>query len=87
MANWKFVVNGWGSILKGDGDGLERRDQIAALLRASEWYASQEQGDESELARKISEFEACDDEIEAEAVLWSIYDLADEERAFLDPDS
>lgn len=89
---WRYQVKGWGAVLQeGDAatdtreDILARRDKLVTLLRESDWYAEQPDGEDSALAQRVRELEAADDDCEADNLLMAIYDLADIERAWLDP--
>lgn len=86
MAEWKYTVEGWGKIFHADEpDTRVKRDQLVELLRASQWYAAQEDGEESELAQRINDLEHCDVVTEMDKPLWEIYNLADDQRAWLNP--
>ena len=55
------------------------------LLRESDWYAEQPDGEDSALAQRVRELAATDDDFEVNNLVIAIYDLADVERAWLDP--
>lgn len=92
MARWKYEIKGWGAVFhEGDlaenirEDTLARRDRLVTLLRESDWYAEQPDGEESALAQRVRELAAADDEFQVASLINAIYDLADVERAWLDP--
>jgi len=87
MSRWKYVVEGWGTVFRADADMTAKHKMLAELLRASEWYASQEDGERSDLAQRLRELEHCADDHGADDVLWEIYNLADAQRAWLDPET
>ena len=78
MAPWKYNVEGWGEICARPGeDYFAKRDALVKLLRESKWYAEQPDGDNSELAERISDLEACEDVSKLDLLIWPIYNLAD----------
>ncbi len=92
MARWKYEIKGWGAVFhEGDlaedirEDTLARRDRLVTLLRESDWYAEQPDGEESALAQRVRELAAAEDEVQVASLINAIYDLADVERAWLDP--
>ena len=61
-----------------------RRDKLVNCCCESDWYAEQPEG-ETALAQRVRELAAADDEFEMQNLIIAIYDLADIERAWLDP--
>ena len=91
--SWKYHIKGWGAVFHEGNiaedtreDTLARRDKLVALLRESDWYAEQPEGEDSALAQRVRELAATDDDFEVGNLIIAIYDLADAERAWLDPD-
>ena len=90
--DWKYEIKGWGAVFNEGNlaedtreDTLARRDKLVMLLRESDWYAEQPEGEDSALAQRVRELAAADDEFEMQNLIIAIYDLADIERAWLDP--
>ena len=90
--HWKYEIKGWGAVFHEGNlaedtreDTLARRDKLVMLLRESDWYAEQPEGEDSALAQRVRELAAADDEFEMQNLIIAIYDLADIERAWLDP--
>ncbi len=91
--HWRYHIKGWGAVFHEGNiaedtreDTLARRDKLVKLLRESDWYTEQPDGEDSALAQRVRELEATDDDFEAGNLIIAIYDLADAERAWLDPD-
>jgi hypothetical protein len=90
---WRYVIPGWGKIIEPvdlfgreieDNETLaDKRDQLAELIENSRWY--KEQPADGDLITVLHEFRAADDPAWIEDVLMHIYDLADEQRVWLDP--
>ena len=90
--HWKYEIKGWGAVFHEGNlaedtreDTLARRDKLVTLLRESDWYAEQPDGEESALAQRVRELAAAEDEVQVASLINAIYDLADVERAWLDP--
>lgn len=90
--HWKYEIKGWGAVFNEGNlaedtreDTLARRDKLVTLLHESDWYAEQPEGEDSALAQRVRELAAADDEFEMQNLIIAIYDLADIERAWLDP--
>ncbi len=90
MPNWTFTVSGFKAALdpySDEGPWEPRRDAAVIILESSKWYESQGDTDEereySDLGELISEWKAADDVDWADSILNQIYDLADDERAWL----
>ena len=91
--HWKYHIKGWGAVFHEGNiaedtreDTLACRDKLVTLLRESNWYAEQPNGENSALAQRVRELEATDDDFEVGNLIIAIYDLADVERAWLDPE-
>lgn len=84
MAVWLIEVKGVGKILGDESLGYAAKvEKLAALLRGSAWYAA-DGGEDGELERLIEDLEMCDED-SGDYSLGLIYDLADEQRVWLDP--
>lgn len=90
---WKYTVKGWGAVIGADDDVLDfaaKRDRLVALLLESDWYRDQGDDDDereySELGQMIQDLRDSPTDSDADQVLWEIYNLADDARAWLDPD-
>ena len=93
MTEWRYVIPGWGKVIEpvdehgrdiDDGlSWLQIRDRLVGLLENSSWYKHQPAG--SDLHEAIAEFKQADDDEDVEDLLMRIYDLADEQRCWLDP--
>jgi hypothetical protein len=80
---WKLEVKGFGSIIEDESLGYAAKvEKLAALLRGSEWY--RREGEDGELEDLIFDLEVADDD-SGDYCLGRIYDLADEQRVWLDP--
>ena len=89
----EFALKEWGAVFNEGNlaedtreDTLARRDKLVTLLRESDWYMEQPDGEDSALAQRVRELEATDDDFEVNNLVIAIYDLADVEWAWLDPD-
>lgn len=92
MAHWKYHIEGWGTVFHEGNiaedtpeDTLALRDKLVRLLRESDWYTEQPDGEDSALAQAVRELAATDDAFDVGNLIIAIYDLADAERAWLDP--
>ena len=86
-SKWKYTVKGWGKIIQSDDeDDMAKRDQLVALLKESQWFKEQEDGEDSELAYAIMDLEDSPTVEDVDMALWEIYNLADAQRAWLDPE-
>ena len=84
MASWKIEIKGFGSIIEDESASYASKvEKLAALLRGSAWYAA-DGGEDGELERLIEDLEMCDSD-SGDYSLGLIYDLADEQRVWLDP--
>lgn len=94
---WKYTVKGWGEIIDGDEespdvvyDFASRRDRLVALLLESDWYRDQGSDDDertdSELGQAIQDLRDSPTITDTDQAIWSIYNLADDQRAWLEPD-
>lgn len=89
---WKYTVKGWGAVIDTPRDVLDfasKRDRLVALLLDSDWYRDQGSDDDermdSELGQAIQDLRDSPTTKDADEALWSIYNLADDDRAWLDP--
>lgn len=83
---WKYVVDGFKAVIEPYGeehdDPIKVRDGIVKVLKASQWYKdSDEYGD---LHDAVDELEYLESESDIDYILSRIYDIADDERAWLD---
>ena len=84
MARWLIKIEGWGPIIQNDDlTWEEKRDKLAILLRSSQWFKVT--GEDSDLDMAIMDLEDSPSDDDAEQALWTIYNLADEDRVWLDP--
>ena len=97
---WKYSIKGWGAIIDGDEpesadpdvvyDYAGRRDRLVALLLDSDWYHDQGSDDDerldSELGQAIQDLRDSPTITDTDQAIWSIYNLADDQRAWLEPD-
>jgi len=94
---WKYSIKGWGAILEDDEndpdgvvvyDFLARRDRLVARLLDSDWYRDQGSDDDERMASKlgqaIQDLRDSPTMTDTDVALDGIYDLADEQRAWLD---
>ncbi len=94
---WKYTVKGWGKIIDGDEpdkdvvyDFASRRDRLVALLLGSDWYRDQGSDDDerehSDLGLAIQDLRDSPTITDLDQAIWSIYNLADDQSAWLEPD-
>lgn len=84
MTDWKYTVNGFADIIQSEElDDLTKRDKLVTLLRESAWYKEQDAGEDSELYYAVMDLEDSPTVEDIDQALEEIYNLADEERAWL----
>lgn len=83
MAQWRHTLHGWGTILLSDDDFSVKRAKLVALLRESQWFKDQDDGDDSELGSAIFDLENAPTAEDGEQAMFSIYNLADADRVWL----
>ena len=87
MSVWKYTVQGWGKIIQDESehDILVKRDGLVKLLRGSDWYNDQDDPEKSDLEYAIKDLEDAVENDDIDNALWEIYNLADNDKAWLDP--
>lgn len=87
MSKWKYQVKGWGSLVQNESLTFQaKKARLVKLLRDSEWYKNQEEGEDSDLADAVLDLELAGNPEDADAdALWRIYNLADDQGVWLDP--
>jgi hypothetical protein len=91
MPRWKYNIPDFKKKLSiseaGEDQWPNARDAAAEVLLRSKWYLDQGEDDlereYSDLGELIKEWQAADEVEWADSVLNQIYDLADEDRAWL----
>ena len=85
LNQWRYTVKDWGKIVKDeDTDVLVKRDQLVQLLRQSKWFKDQQEM--SALGKAVADLSDGQAEADCGDALDRIYDLADEQRVWLDFD-
>lgn len=93
MVVWKYSIEGWGKIMADDKgewwNHAQKCRRMADLVEASSWYHDQGEDDDarkaSDLGRALQELRDAPDVAAADVAITAIYDLADEQGAWLDP--
>ena len=83
MKKWRIEIHGWGKVI-GDDD-LEwdvKRDKLVGLLKASSWYKDED----DDLGMAVMDLEDSPTIEDADEAIWQIYNLADDDRVWLDPE-
>lgn len=79
---WRIEIRGWGKVIQ--DDSLEwdaKRDKLVGILKASAWYKDED----DDLGMAIMDLEDSPTIEDADEAIWSIYNLADDDRVWLDP--
>ena len=83
MKKWRIEIHGWGKVI-GDDD-LEwdvKRDKLVGLLKASSWYKDED----DDLGMAVMDLEDSPTIEDADEAIWQIYNLADDDPVWLDPE-
>lgn len=79
---WRIEIRGWGKVIGDDDlDWDAKRDKLVGILKASSWYKDED----DELGMAVMDLEDSPTIEDADEAIWQIYNLADDNRVWLDP--
>lgn len=83
MRKWRIEIHGWGKVIGDDDlDWDVKRDKLVGLLKASSWYKDED----DDLGMAVMDLEDSPTIEDADEAIWQIYNLADDNRVWLDPE-
>ena len=83
MKTWNKTIDIKGILRDEDLTFEEKRDAIAAKVKASSWYKEQDSADFPVLHQIVEEMEDCDEVEWFDSTLTALYDEADYDRVWL----
>ena len=89
MVQWKYAIRGWGDTITSPGNDSQKYHRLVDLIRQSDWYQDQGSDDaereKSDLGQALQSLGDAPDKDTAQAAINAIYDLADDQLAWLYP--
>ena len=88
ITDWQYEIPEWATVVEADEDWEIRRDNIVKLLRESDWFNDDtiDEYEHEQLEEAIDDLSMTPTALAADQdAMWRIYNLADEQRCWLNP--
>jgi hypothetical protein len=89
MVQWKYAIKGWGDTIEAPGNNSQKYHRLVDLIQQSDWYRDQGSDDAereySDLGQALQDLRDAPDRDTAQEAITEIYDLADDQLAWLYP--